>query len=191
MRYSPQFPTALQDVANALYADLSAREQHPALPGFRVQVDGECLSAPQRVYFDPGILRAAIARSTGDRQTLALCLGSRHCDGHVREACLRSLIHSDTMWVVPFVVQLLGEYVIEIIRCIEENIAVMDRLLYGRFMAQNPAFVATTKRRIASYWDCYHRHRYPNFATYPATLAMRSLECMAKESSGLAFAMRD
>ena len=42
----------------------------------------------------------------------------RHSDGHVREECLLQIVAVDRPWLAPFVVQLLGEYVIEIVEVI-------------------------------------------------------------------------
>ena len=42
---------------------------------------------------------------------LALCLGSRDWDGYLREECARGLATIDRPWVVPFVVQLIGELI--------------------------------------------------------------------------------
>jgi hypothetical protein len=54
------------------------------------------------------------SKSSGPTQQLALCLGSRHANGHVRETCLRQLLAHDCDWVLPFVVRAAGEYVLEI-----------------------------------------------------------------------------
>jgi hypothetical protein len=59
--------------------------------------------------------------------------------------------------VPPFIIQLVGEYVIEIIRSIRDNIDRLDPNLYRAFLTRNPAFYQTTKQRVASYWNCFHR----------------------------------
>ncbi len=53
---------------------------------------------------------------------LALSLGTRHSDGRIREECLRQIVAVDRPWVAPFVVQLLGEYVIKIVEVIAATI---------------------------------------------------------------------
>lgn len=52
---------------------------------------------------------------------------------------------------------LLGEYVIEIIRIIEKNLKNLDVSLYSQFLLSNPSFLALTRQRVISYWDCYYR----------------------------------
>ncbi|MGM9479955.1 hypothetical protein ACS5PN_02035 [Roseateles sp. NT4] len=95
MAYPPAFPAALQAAASALLHVLPAADLAPSHQGFKVLVQGEALSAPYRVYCPPNQLRSVIASSTGDTRTLALSLGTRHCDGRVREECLRQVITTD------------------------------------------------------------------------------------------------
>lgn len=68
---------------------------------------------------------------------------------------------------------LLAQYVLEI----AEHLATQPhRLLpnsYGRFAAENPEFVMTCKQQAASYWDCYHRHRYPLLRQHPGIPFLR------------------
>jgi len=59
--------------------------------------------------------------------------------------------------VVPFVVQLLGEYVAEIAEVIEAHLGGLSRHLYAEFFRENPSFVALTQTRAMSYWNCYYR----------------------------------
>ena len=46
-------------------------------------------------------------------------------------------------------------------------------------MAENPGFLALTRARVASYWDCYHRYPYLHLADYPGTRIIRFLESSA------------
>lgn len=179
--YRPIFPAALQQTALALF------DAHPAAgfasaihPGFTVSVQGELLSAPGRIYCKPGDLHAAITRSSGDTRLLALSLGTRHSDGRIREQCLRQIVAVDRPWVAPFVVQLLGEYVIEIVEVIAATLheRVPERI--AAFAQENPQFMATTRRRATSYWHCYHRSRFPALQAYPAITALDAIERMAR-----------
>lgn len=150
------------------------------MQGFTVLVQGEKLSAPYRVYYAPHDLRSAIARSRGDTLILALSLGTRHWDGYVREECLRQLVAMDRPWVVPFLVQLLGEYVIEIVEVIAAAIPEANSAQFSDFVQENPEFMATTRRRVTSYWNCYYRSRFPTLQTYPAFIAIEAIERMAR-----------
>ena len=157
------FPSKLQ---NDVLAALSALPENPCpWTAFSVQVQNEILSIPHRLYHNVSLVRTD-RLSTPQEQMLA-CLLTRHHDGFIREKHLTRIIAVNAAWLPPFVVQLLGEYVIEIIRVIENNLAVLDKPLYGRFLAANPEFWTLTQRRVVSYWNCYYRsHRkdtYPGF----------------------------
>lgn len=95
------------------------------------------------------------------RWTRALFLGvadhrsaNTSCVGQKYLARIIPLAHA---WIPPFVVQLLGEYVIEIIQLIERNLGSLDVNLYAQFLKSNPEFLALTEQRVMSYWDCYYR----------------------------------
>ena len=60
-------------------------------------------------------------------------------------------------WIPTFVVQLVGEYVVEILQVVSRNLDHLDPPLYRRFLRANPEFFARTKQRVISYWDCYYR----------------------------------
>jgi len=144
---------------------LSALPENPyPWTTFSVQVENETLSIPYRIYHNVSLTRTE--GLTLQEQLLA-CLLTRHHDGLIREKHLTRIIAVNATWVPPFVVQLLGEYVIEIIRIIENNLGVLDKSLYGGFLRLNPDFWALTRSRVVSYWDCYYRsHRketYPGF----------------------------
>ncbi|MBB3195051.1 hypothetical protein [Roseateles terrae] len=178
MTYQPTFPASLQTAASALLRQLPAPDPTRPLQGFRVTVQGETLSAPNRIYLAAGSLYSILEESEGEIRTLALCFGTRHCDGYVREECLRQLLAagSNRDWVVPFIVQLLGEYVIEIIELIADAIPNMNPAHLASFSAANPEFMALTRRRVTSYWDCYHRDRYGRLELYPGSVALNAIE---------------
>ncbi|KWT66421.1 MULTISPECIES: hypothetical protein [Comamonas] len=131
------------------------------------------LHAPYRVYYDERELQQCIQKSSGPTQQLALCLGSRHANGHVRETCLRQLLAHDCDWVLPFVVRAAGEYVLEIAEHLTAQTHRLSPHSYGRFAAENPEFVTTCKQQAASYWDCYHRQRYPLLRQHPGIRFLR------------------
>jgi hypothetical protein len=93
-----------------------------------------------------------------DVQRLILqCLFTRHHDGLVRQLYLERIIRSRDPWVFPFVTQLIGEYVIEILEIIHQNLNKLDTLGYREFLVGNPQFLQITNHRVLSYWDCYYR----------------------------------
>ncbi|WP_204745520.1 hypothetical protein [Glycomyces paridis] len=160
----------------------------PTAP-FDVVVGGETLTLPYRIYNaepDP----AAVRSLTGRQRLIAHCLYSRHHDGRVRQRRLESLLDAAEPWVVPFVVQLAGEYVLEIVEDIGRGLSGLavpgsvERRLYGEFITRNPAFYARTEARAVSYWDCYHRGRYPVFGRYPGSEPLEAFRSAATEHHG-------
>ena len=74
--------------------------------------------------------------------------------------------------------QLLGEYVVEIAHVIVT--ALRDGYVAGlaQFVIDNPLFMATTRRRVVSYWNCYYRRQFPSLHDYPAHIALESIHLL-------------
>lgn len=167
------FPAALAAGARAVVLALAEEEPHAPSGQFQVLVNGEQLSIPTRVYYDPGRVTQCIV--SNGREGIALCLGSRHHDGYLRERCLKDVILVRQTWAVPFVVQLIGEYVLPITQVIAQSIPEMDLSLYQQFAAENPAYCALVGKRVISYWTVYHRQQFPRLDDYPGFRAYTAL----------------
>jgi hypothetical protein len=106
---------------------------------------------------------------------------SRHHDGFVRQRWLGMLLDADEPWVAPFIVQLLGEYVIEICydieRCARSELPAHSALRQhlSAFLADNPCFAELTRQRAISYWAEYYRDQHPSQDTYPPLAALSIL----------------
>jgi hypothetical protein len=85
------------------------------------------------------------------------CILSRHSDGFVRQRSLEKILSSNNIWIPAFVIQLAGEYVVEILELIARNLHSFDTRIYSDFVMNNPKFLELTAQRIESYWDCYYR----------------------------------
>ncbi|MDT0547750.1 hypothetical protein [Streptomyces lonegramiae] len=182
------FPSRLADEVHAVLT-VMPKSRHPSMSPFLVRVSGESVAIPYRIHHDEP--PAGTEGSLTENQRLILhCLYSRHGDGRIRQRRLERVVGSGEPWAAPFVVQLVGEYVLEILEAIRRglpDLAVPGSapwLLYGDFVARNPAFFRQTERRVVSYWSCYHRHRYPVFGTYPGCLLLESLRAAAAVRSG-------
>ena len=123
---------------------------------FPVRVSGELVTIPYRLHLDTGLIH--VDRITSLQRDIVDCLLTRHSDGLVRQNHLTRILRFNHAWVPPFVVQLAGEYVIEILNVIFQNLEALDASAYGEFLRNNPAFLTLTERRIVSYWDCYYRN---------------------------------
>jgi len=152
-------------------------------------VAGESVSIPSRIYHDE-LPSDAKHRLTTTQLLILHCLYSRHSGGMIRQRHLEQIVGSHEPWVVPFVVQLVGEYVVEILEAIRRGISDVatpgstQRLLYGDFIARNPSFFARTERRVVSYWSRYYRHEYPAFGNYPGCLLLTTFRTAAADLTG-------
>jgi hypothetical protein len=151
------------------------------LPAGRVTatVSGEQIAFADRIYNPepPGELIEALSAT---QQLIAHCAYSRHHDGHVRQRSCERILRSAEAWVPPYVVQLVGEYVVEIIETIRAELHLDDgpgplNVAYGKFVAANPKLLELTRQHAVSYWNCYYRGRYSRDA-YPAFSVLASLE---------------
>lgn len=123
-----------------------------------VRVGEEELIIPYRIY-DLGY-ETAFDYLSETQSLLYSCLLTRHHDGHVRQRQLERILSVHAPWIVPFVLQLTGEYVIQILETVEAHLPKFDPALYGRFIRDNQAYFQTTQARMISYWNCYYRHSY-------------------------------
>ena len=66
----------------------------------------------------------------------------------------------------PYLIRLTGEYVIEILQVIKDNLGNIDKGITKDFIAENARFYNTIKSRVVSYWDCYYRIKHPTKTNY-------------------------
>ncbi|MFJ8601562.1 hypothetical protein ACIREM_23185 [Streptomyces shenzhenensis] len=185
---SMAFPSPLADDVRVVLAAMKTSQLKPAEP-FSVNVQGQLLVIPARLYNDEPSADAVEALSP--RQlTILHCLYTRHHDGRVRQRHLECIVGSAEPWVIPYVVQLVGEYVVEILAVIRRALSDLDmpgttlRAAYGQFIVDNPSFFARTQRRVVSYWSCYYRFNYPSFPGYPGCTVLEFLRAVASDRAG-------
>lgn len=182
------FPTAFADDVRAVLAIMPRSRLEPA-GMFSVAVRGERVAIPSRLYNDEPPAQSVDSLSPR-QQTLLHCLYTRHHDGTVRQRHLEAVVGAPEPWIVPFVVQLAGEYVLEILVVIRDGLRDLDtpgtdpHHAYGQFLVDNPAFFARTERRVVSYWNCYHRLRYSSFEGYPGCVLLDLLRFAASARAG-------
>ena len=123
---------------------------------FTVRVGGESLSIPYRFYnAEPS---ADQISSLSERQQLLLhTFFIRHHDGYVRQRHLQKALRSLEAWTPPYVVSVIGEYVVEIIQAVAEGLDQLEdplsqqSAIYGRYVAENRAVIDLIEARAASY----------------------------------------
>ncbi|NGN91298.1 hypothetical protein G5C66_00910 [Nocardioides sp. KC13] len=148
-----------------------------------ITVGGEPVEIPYRVYNPVPSNRVA---PEGSQATVAVdCLYTRHHDGFVRQQALRRVLRFEQAWIIPFVVQLLGEYVIEICEDIHgfvvRDLPRRPAMVRGlrSFVTENSDFFTLTELRATSYWACYYRSTHLYRDTYPAMLALKAMRDLA------------
>jgi len=132
---------------------------------FSVRLGEQALSIPYRIYVEPPSLQAGPL--TALQSELLDCLFTRHHDGLVRQRHLERIIRSGNRWLPCYVIPLVGEYVVEILRVIQANLPYFNTSIYSDFVRANPRFLELTGKRVESYWNCYYRsipkEEYPGF----------------------------
>ncbi|MBA0050639.1 hypothetical protein E0L36_06920 [Streptomyces sp. AJS327] len=185
------FPAGLIDDVRIVLAVMPGAGSPPIAP-FEVEVEGETVAIPTRLYNEEPETGPR-GRLTATQREILHCLYSRHHDGLVRQRHLERILVSREPWVVPFVMRLAGEYVLEIIEAISRGLPGLstpgspERRLYGEFIARNPAFFARTERRVVSYWSCNHRWRYVTFGSYPGCVLLEAFRAAVEERVGRAW----
>lgn len=149
------FPRALHEQATdaAIYGSVQLQiVQWTEL--FEVTLRGEALRIPARLRFRNNHADEAI---DGDIRLMVRCLRSRSSDGFERQRAVSDLLPDVQPWSAPFIVALLGEYVIEILDEVAYafNDSVPDPIV--DFLLENPAYWFLTKQRVSSYWNVYYR----------------------------------
>ncbi|MEH3067145.1 MAG: hypothetical protein PGN15_03495 [Aeromicrobium erythreum] len=128
------------------------------------------------------------SRLTSTQTGVAACIHSRHHDGRERQAWLPTLLAFDDPCASPFIVQLLGEYVVEIVTEIESTLRSMSpeastMKWLAAFVNENAPFVALTRDRARSYWWEYYAHSHVTFADYPAARTLDLLYGRARRDA--------
>ena len=121
---------------------------------FAVKVEGECIQIPARLHFASEALPLI---QSDDGWQLARALQTRSNDGFERQRAARDLLAHLQPWGAPFIVALIGEYIVQILDDIAAALTPGNVRMLGAFIAQNELYWETTKRRVTSYWNAYYR----------------------------------
>ncbi len=83
------------------------------------------------------------------------------------------------LWSIPFVIALVGEYVVEIIDDIYAAAPQFNRELMATFIGENPTFYKLTCDRVVSYWNCYYRWQFKR-SDYVGFKLLRKLDALVQ-----------
>lgn len=147
------FPTSLTTEVNSLLDKLNWTTEHTTAECFAINLDGQTINIPYRIYYNE-----PVQQNLTDTETFLLdCIFTRHHNGYVREKKVRRIVTADNYLATPFVAQLLGEYVVEILQVVKDNLSLtqLDNLI--KLKKDNPKFFKMTEKRVQSYWDCYYK----------------------------------
>ena len=153
-------PTAYQSAAMSA-GDAAARllERRQWTERFPVQVGAQRVLIPARLSFTSNRLSMI---ESDEAWPFARALQTRSNDGFERQRAARDLLAELRPWGAPFIVALIGEYVVEILDDIAAAMTPELARTLGAFVVGNEAYWHTTKRRVTSYWNVYYRARWLN-----------------------------
>jgi hypothetical protein len=124
---------------------------------FVVQAEGESVMIPARLHFVSDRLQL---KEIDDAWPFARALQTRSNDGFERQRAARDLLADLSPWAAPFILALIGGYVIEILDDIAAALTPGSLSTLGAFIIHNDPYWNTTKRRVVSYWNVYYRARW-------------------------------
>lgn len=155
------FPNKLKKDLHIVLNTLYQETKNPPI-FFKVNYEQETLIIPERIYFyEPS--KENWEGFTEQQRTILACLFTRHYNGFLREKYLTFILRQlpNYHWVTPYIVRLIGEYVIEILDTIYLYLSKIDMSPLKDFLEENLDFAEKTKSRVTSYWNCYYRMQFP------------------------------
>jgi hypothetical protein len=130
---------------------------------YSVILDRELLTIPYRNYYnEPTPEKEKLL--TPQQKAILNCIYLRHHNGFVRQKRLEQLINTADNFVIPYTIQLLGEYVMEILEVLDRHINGKTIDNYIHFINENKKYWQQTESRMISYWNEYYRRpMYPKY----------------------------
>ena len=154
------FPIEIREEVNSLLMKFSVETKHSTIRFESVVIGQEKIEIPSRIYYNPPYSLTDSKFKQVEKEIIN-CIFSRHNDGYIRQKAILNIIGSDNNWTVPYIVRIIGEYVIEILKDIDNNFEIINKYNLTSFVLQNPEFYNRTRSRVMSYWHCYFRRQFP------------------------------
>ena len=105
------------------------------------------------------------------------CMYTRNSDGYIREKYLRKLLAMNfEKWVIPFIVKICDEYVVEMLEIIYKVLKDKDNSDIKNFCLMNKKQISKSYSRMISYWNEYYRGEEFEFRNYIGRSLFR--ECL-------------
>jgi hypothetical protein len=121
---------------------------------FCVTVEEQTILVPSRLHFASDRLTLP---PTDPAWLIARALQTRSTNGFERQRAVQDLMADVRPWAAPYIVTLIGEYVVEILDDIDTALTPGAEQIIVAFLIANPAFWETIKCRVVSYWNVYYR----------------------------------
>jgi hypothetical protein len=152
------FPRDLEDDVKVVFKLLKKIKPYISIDKFYIEINSETICIPQRIYVEEPNITEEMELTQLQKQILD-CFLTRHHNGYIRQERLRNILSRGKVkkWIMPYIMRLVGEYVIEIINDIYINIDLIDVESLKEFINENKCFIKITKDRILSYWNEYYR----------------------------------
>jgi len=154
------FPIEIQREVNALLTKITVETKISHKWGDELTFGKEIIVIPNRNYYNPpySLVNSTLTQIENE---ILNCIFSRNENGYIRQKAILNIINSDNYWTIPYIVRIIGEYVIEILNDIDNNFEIINKSNLISFVRQNPEFYSRTRSRVYSYWDCYFRKQFP------------------------------
>jgi len=181
-RLKSSFPKTLEFEVESLFSVITVHYKCSAYWGYEIILKENNLEIPSRIYWEEHRLREPRDLSPISRTILA-CILTRHHNGYIREKYLLYIISSNEYWITPYLIQILGEYVIELLHFVWNNFDLINQNNLVEFVKTNDQFWYKTKQRIESYWDCYHSYKTQEKEDYIGFRLIKKIEQLVKEKT--------
>ena len=152
--FPAQYRTLAVSAGTAVARVLSGQQRFER---FSVLSEGQPVHVPTRLHFNPDLLAVP---DMHEALPFTSALQTRSGDGYERQRAVRDLLPNMQPWAAPFIVALIGEYIVEILEDIHDALTADKIQMLAVFVIQNRAYWSVTKARVASYWNEYYRARW-------------------------------
>lgn len=139
------------------------------------------IKIPYRMYFIDAKI-SKIRNLTDVQKVMLYCIYTRSCDGYIREKYLNELlkIHFND-WMIPFIVKLCDEYVVEILEVIYNQLKYRNNNDIKAFCLENKSMLNKSYSRMISYWNEYYRNSEFDYHKYVGWKLFK--ECLGYDKS--------
>jgi hypothetical protein len=154
-RLARAFPVTMREEALKAASEISGHLQMLGEGDFTIFLQGEAVVIPDRLYFAARPWKLTLQ---GEAAAMVRCLHTRSDNGYERQEAVRHLLEDPQPWCSPFIIALIGSYVIEILDDIHAALTPSTVNVLASFLVGNPDFWELTRQRVTSYWNANYRH---------------------------------